>query len=180
MIILGKTKISVALKEHPELKKVLMGMSPKFSKLENSKIFGIVSKWATFSDVARVGKISICELLHTLNNEIGNEDKLYLSFPECINELEKKKPESVKPTWIDEIKQLVIFDEINVTVAYGLLDEEKVLEVLRQKPDGVELVLTGISAPESFIKIADLVSEVQEVKHYYKEQGILSRPGIDR
>jgi len=110
MIILGKTKISVALKEHPELKKVLMGMSPKFSKLENSKIFGIVSKWATFNDVAKVGKISICELLHTLNNKIGNEDKLYLSFPECINELEEKKNKSVKPAWIDKIKQLVIFD----------------------------------------------------------------------
>ena len=110
MIILGKTKISVALKEHPELKKVLMGMSPKFNKLENNKIFGIVSKWATFNDVAKVGKISICELLHTLNNEIGNEDKLYLSFPECIKELEKKKSKSVKPVWIDEIKQLIIFD----------------------------------------------------------------------
>ncbi|MEA2097391.1 MAG: DUF2249 domain-containing protein [Candidatus Cloacimonadota bacterium] len=109
MIILAKTKISIALKEHPELKKVLMSMSPKFSKLENTKIFGIVSKWATFNDVAKVGKISICELLHTLNNEIGNEDKLYLSFPECIKELEKET-KSVKPQWVDKIKQLVIFD----------------------------------------------------------------------
>ena len=109
MIILAKTKISVALKEHPELKKVLMSMSPKFSKLENNKIFGIVSKWATFNDVAKVGKISICELLHTLNNEIGNEDKLYLSFPECIKELEKET-KSVKPAWVDDIRQLVIFD----------------------------------------------------------------------
>ncbi len=130
MIILGKTKISVALKEHPELKKVLMGMSPKFSKLENNKIFGIVSKWATFNDVAKVGKISICELLHTLNNEIGNEDKLYLSFPECIKELEKKKSKSVKPTWIDEIKQLVIFDvrELDSFFLPKIIEKQKKLK----------------------------------------------------
>ncbi len=130
MIILGKTKINVALKAHPELKKVLMSMSPKFSKLENSKIFGIVSKWATFNDVAKVGNISICELLHTLNNEIGNEDKLYLSFPECINELEKKKSESVKPAWIDEIKQLIIFDvrELDSFFLPKIIEKQKKLK----------------------------------------------------
>ena len=130
MIILGKTKISVALKEHPELKNFLMGMSPKFSKLENNKIFGIVSKWATFNDVAKVGKISICELLHTLNNEIGNEDKLYLSFPECIKELEKKKSKSVKPAWVDEIKQLVIFDvrELDSFFLPKIIEKQKKLK----------------------------------------------------
>ena len=129
MIILAKTKISVALKEHPELKKVLMEMSPKFSKLENNKIFKIVSKWATFNDVAKVGKISICELLHTLNNEIGNEDKLYLSFPECIKELEKEI-KTVKPSWIDEIKQLVIFDvrELDSFFLPKIIEKQKKLK----------------------------------------------------
>ena len=76
--------------------------------------------------------------------------------------------------------QLVVLDEINVTVAYGLLEAEQVLELLDEKPAGVELVLTGISAPASFIERADLVSEMKEVKHYYKDKGILSRQGIDR
>ena len=129
MIILAKTKISVAINKHPELKKVLMDMSPKFSKLENNKIFRIVSKWATFSDVAKVGKISICELLHTLNNEIGNEDKLYLSFPECIKELEKEI-KTVKPQWIDEIKQLIIFDvrELDSFFLPKIIEKQKKLK----------------------------------------------------
>jgi len=130
MIILAKTKISVALKEHLELKKVLMSLSPKFNKLENNKIFGIVSKWASFSDVAKVGKISICELLHSLNKEIGNEEALYSSFPECIKELEKEK-KSVKPLWVDKINQLVIFDvrELNGFFLPQIIEKQKKLKM---------------------------------------------------
>jgi cob(I)alamin adenosyltransferase len=76
--------------------------------------------------------------------------------------------------------QVVILDEINVTVAFGILQEADVLAVLNEKPDGVELVLTGIRAPQSFIDRADLVTEMIERKHYYSDKGILSRLGIDR
>ncbi|MEA1972065.1 MAG: DUF1858 domain-containing protein [Candidatus Cloacimonadota bacterium] len=109
MIIKGNTSVKEALTNHPELKEVLISLSPKFKKLNNSKIFNVVSKWATFNNVARVGKISICELLHTLNNAIGNDDKLYLSFPECIREKEKFENQE-KPKWVDEANQIVIFD----------------------------------------------------------------------
>ena len=109
MIIKGKTRIKDALKEHPELKEILISISPKFKKLQNSRIFNLVSRWATFNDVAKIGKISICELLHKLNVEIGNEEGLYLSFPECIKEAESKTSGN-KPNWVDETKQLIFFD----------------------------------------------------------------------
>ncbi len=76
--------------------------------------------------------------------------------------------------------QVVILDEINVTVDYNLLPESEVLALLDEKPDGVELILTGIHAPQAFLDRADLITEMTEVKHYYRSQGILSRPGIDR
>ncbi|RJO67199.1 MAG: cob(I)yrinic acid a,c-diamide adenosyltransferase [Myxococcales bacterium] len=76
--------------------------------------------------------------------------------------------------------QVVILDEINVTVAFGILAEADVLDLLDRKPDGVELVLTGIRAPQAFIDRADLVTEMREVRHYYRTHGILSRKGIDR
>ncbi len=88
--------------------------------------------------------------------------------------------ERIREILRDGRHQVVVLDEINVTVAFGLLPEADVLEVLRNKPDGVELILTGIRAPQSFLDAADLVTEMKEVKHYYKEKGILSRPGIDR
>jgi len=86
----------------------------------------------------------------------------------------------VRQAMLSNRYQLVVLDEINVTVAFGLLHESNVLALLDEKPYGVELVLTGIRAPESFIARADLVTEMREVKHYYRDKGILSRPGIDR
>jgi len=74
---------------------------------------------------------------------------------------------------------MVILDEINVTVWFGLLTVKQVLEFLEQRPESVEIILTGRNAPQEFIQYADLVSEIKEVKHYY-HQGILARDGIER
>ena len=67
-----------------------------------------------------------------------------------------------------------------LTVWFGLLTVKQVLELLDQRPQSVEIILTGRYAPQEFIEYADLVSEMKEVKHYYKNQGILARDGIER
>lgn len=74
---------------------------------------------------------------------------------------------------------IVMLDEINVAIHLGLLDVESVLEMIRQKPKNIELVLTGRYALPQIINSADLVSEINEVKHYYTAD-VLSREGIDR
>ena len=73
---------------------------------------------------------------------------------------------------------LVILDEINGAVGFGLVDVEQVLELIRLKPDTVELVLTGRNAHERIIEAADLVTEMREIKHYYKA-GVPARTGIE-
>jgi len=73
---------------------------------------------------------------------------------------------------------LVILDEINTAVSFGLIDLEQVLELIRIKPQRVELVLTGRYAPEQIIEAADLVTEMNEVKHYY-HKGVPARIGIE-
>ena len=75
---------------------------------------------------------------------------------------------------------MVILDEINVTIWFGLLTVKQVLKFLDQRPQSVEVILTGRYAPQEFIEYADLVSEMKEVKHYYHDQGILARDGIER
>jgi len=75
---------------------------------------------------------------------------------------------------------MVILDEINVTIWFGLLTVKQVLAFLDQRPQRVEIILTGRYAPQEFIEYADLVSEIKEVKHYYNNQGILARDGIER
>lgn len=74
---------------------------------------------------------------------------------------------------------LVVADEINVTVHMGLLNEEKVLSLIRARPSDVELVLTGRYAPDSFIEAADLVTDMKEIKHYYRTMGLRARKGIE-
>ena len=74
---------------------------------------------------------------------------------------------------------IVVLDEVNVTIWFGLLDVEQVLAFLDDKPEHVEVILTGRRAPQELIEQADLVTEMREIKHYY-EQGVLARQGIER
>jgi cob(I)alamin adenosyltransferase len=73
---------------------------------------------------------------------------------------------------------LVILDEINLTLTYGLLPLDEVLDLLRHRPPWVEVVLTGRAAPPELIELADLVTEMHPVKHYY-QAGIPARKGIE-
>lgn len=75
--------------------------------------------------------------------------------------------------------RIIILDEINVAVDFNLLSKEEVHKFLDQKPDEVEIILTGRYAPPSFIKRADLVTEMKEKKHYYAK-GVRARDGIER
>lgn len=73
---------------------------------------------------------------------------------------------------------LFICDEINGAVGFGLIDVEQVLELIQAKPEKTELVLTGRNADQQVVEAADLVTEMREIKHYYKA-GIPARTGIE-
>lgn len=73
---------------------------------------------------------------------------------------------------------LVVMDEVNVALHFGLLEIAGVLAFIDQKPDTVELVLTGRRAPEALIRRAGLVTEMREIKHYFTA-GIPARRGIE-
>ena len=74
---------------------------------------------------------------------------------------------------------IIILDEINVAIHFGLIKERSVLNFLEQKPKNIEIILTGRYAPDSIIQKADLVTEMKEIKHYYT-QGIHARTGIEK
>ena len=73
---------------------------------------------------------------------------------------------------------IVILDEINIALHFRLLELDMVINMLKNKPENVEVVLTGRSAPQEIIEIADLVSEIVEIKHPY-QKGICAREGIE-
>ena len=74
---------------------------------------------------------------------------------------------------------LVILDELTIACHYSLIDIEAVLSALEKRAPGVEVIITGRYAPKELIDYADLVTEMEEVKHYYSTHGTLSRPGFD-
>lgn len=73
---------------------------------------------------------------------------------------------------------MVILDEINYAVSYKMLDPSKVVEMLKQKPEMVHVILTGRNAHPAIVDYADLVTEMREVKHPY-QKGILAQRGIE-
>jgi cob(I)alamin adenosyltransferase len=73
---------------------------------------------------------------------------------------------------------IVILDEINVALDFGLVKLDDVLSLIREKPSCVELVLTGRSAHPEVVKAADLVSEVLNIRHHY-DAGVKAREGIE-
>jgi len=62
---------------------------------------------------------------------------------------------------------LVVLDEVNVALDYGLIEESRLLELLKNKPQHVAVVLTGRNASPELVKVADTVSEVLAIKHHY-------------
>jgi len=73
---------------------------------------------------------------------------------------------------------IVIFDELNMALYYELLDLKEVVEKLKGKPDNVEVVITGRRAPQEIVEVADLVTEMKEIKHPY-QKGVGARRGIE-
>jgi len=73
---------------------------------------------------------------------------------------------------------LVILDEVNLALAYNLVPLSEMLEVLRRRPSHVEVVLTGRGAPQELVALADLVTEMRPLKHYF-EAGVKARRGIE-
>ena len=74
---------------------------------------------------------------------------------------------------------LVIVEEGSVAMLCNIITENDLLELMKQKKDHVELVITGRGATERMIKKADLVTEMKEIKHYFS-QGVTARTGIEK
>ena len=73
---------------------------------------------------------------------------------------------------------VVVLDEINYAISYGMLDPEKVVETLKQKPEMVHVILTGRNAHPKIVEVADTVTEMRQVKHAY-EKGVEAQRGIE-
>lgn len=91
----------------------------------------------------------------------------------------KKGYERVVEVLTQGLHDVVVVEEGNVAVMCGLLSENDLLKLMDLKPDHVELVITGRGATPGVMDRADLVTEMREIKHYYKN-GVTARTGIEK
>ena len=93
-------------------------------------------------------------------------------------ELARQGFESAKKAVASGKYQMVILDEINVAIDFKLIPLEDMIELIKNKPPTLDLILTGRYAAKEIVKLADTVSEVKEIKHHYAA-GIKDRAGIE-
>lgn len=77
-----------------------------------------------------------------------------------------------------DVYNIIILDEINNMIYHGLVSVEEVISVLKERPKRLTVVLTGRNAHEEIIELADMVTEMREIKHHYKK-GINAQKGIE-
>jgi cob(I)alamin adenosyltransferase len=75
---------------------------------------------------------------------------------------------------------MVVAEEGNLAVKYGLISLEEMLGLMEMKLEGTELIITGRDAHEEVMARADLVSKIEAVKHYFPDQGVKARVGIEK
>lgn len=105
-----------------------------------------------------------------------NKGFRFPNIPEDFDEAQKALEQARQ--WMADGFDLLILDEINTTVKTGLLKLEDIVNLITQKPADLELVLTGRYCPREVLDLADLVTEMTQVKHYFY-QGQKARKGIE-
>ena len=73
---------------------------------------------------------------------------------------------------------VVILDEVNYAINLGLIDVQEIIKLIKEKPSNLDLVLTGRDVKDEIVELADLVTEMKEIKHPFKS-GIKAKKGID-
>jgi cob(I)alamin adenosyltransferase len=111
--------------------------------------------------------------------QYGRDEFVDPENPEQVDiELAAKGWERAVEAAHDEQIDVLVLDEINIAVSFGLIELGTVVEFVKTKPDRLELILTGRYAPEELIELADTVTEMREVKHHYRS-GVKARKSIE-
>jgi len=113
------------------------------------------------------------------DKEIKEEyDKMFRFLPDDLEKEAAKEGLVHASKILQQDYDVVILDEINYVMSKGLVDVNKVIDIIKQRNPKTEVVLTGRNPPKEIIDMADYVSEVKMIKHPY-QKNILARAGID-
>ncbi|MGD9939155.1 MAG: ferredoxin [Clostridia bacterium] len=143
--ILARNNVRETLERHPELKPILLALSPKFKRLENPFMYNALTRFASFADAARVSGVSICEILHTLNAALGLEKQLIALMPECIACADQEELETgVAITWQESPERYV----------YNYDSMPELLGKLTALGPGQSIVMLAMERPDELVNAA--------------------------
>lgn len=146
--IVANANIKETLDAHPQLKPILAALSPKFKRMQNPALYNTLARFANFRDAAKVTGLSMCEILHTINDYLGTDDKLIKAMPECI----KQEPvviadKSVAITWEESPERYIYnndtFEELIKKVS-GLPAQQNIVIISTENPNELLKVATGL------------------------------------
>lgn len=126
------------------------------------------------------GELKSAELLENFTiRQMGRPDFVDRNNPDPIDiKMAGEALEHAREIMSEGKVDMLILDEVNCAIDWGLIPLEDVVEVVKNKPENMELVLTGRYAKPEIIELANLVTEMKEIKHPYME-GIPARDGIE-
>jgi cob(I)alamin adenosyltransferase len=144
---------------------------------------GLKTYMGQFMKGQKYGELKAVEMLkpYITIEQYGKDTLLHVQNPPNAEDIEMAQTGLAKgkAAMLSGKYDVIIFDEINVAYYFKLITLEEMLEIIKLKPDGVEVIFTGRYAPKEVIEAADLVTEMKEIKHYYT-RGIEAREGIER
>jgi cob(I)alamin adenosyltransferase len=113
--------------------------------------------------------------------QFGKDTFVHVKYPPQPEDIElvQKGLTKVKQAIKSRKYNIVVLDEITTAFHFNLLSIEDMLDLIKNKPDGIELIFTGRYAPKELIEAADLVTEMTEIKHYY-QKNVQARQGIEK
>lgn len=129
----------------------------------------------TYGEIASAG-----QFLPNLEVHQFGMDRVVYKHNVCMDDYKEAKKgwELAKNAIASGEYQLVILDELNICVSMNMIKVSEVKEVLRNKPENLEIVLTGRYAHPELIAMAHLVTEMKPIKHYF-DMGVMARQGIE-
>ena len=144
--VLATSNIKETLDKYPQLKDVLIDLSPKFKRMQNTAIYNTLARFANFNDAARISGISVCEILHTINRHLGTEGELLKNMPECIKHTKEQiEDKSVPITW-EETPERYIYNHNTIN---ELIEKVSGLETQQN------IVIISVEKPIELLKVAD-------------------------
>lgn len=137
-------------------------------------IIQFMKGWKFYGELEAVKKLPLITIVQT-----GRPDYVYRGRETEEDFAEARRGLNTAATLItEESCDMLILDEINVALDFGLIAIDDVIELIKKKPERMELVLTGRAADERLFEYADLITEMREIKHPY-QKGLGARKAIE-